>query len=454
MPSTAGVVASSYSDLGTTYSLLRSAPLWLDAKRSPIQYGYWYNLGTGGTALNARFGAVITADTYDPLVLRYTGSTYMYIPESPVIGANYTTSTNAALDAVVGDIEFVFRYRLDGFSGALDNLLISRGYAGQFFIKVSPGSYMLSNIIQGVRQDVPLSAPLVLGQTIWAKITRSASTGLIEVYHSTDKDTEPTSWNFIRSVTGATGNLTPSNVDIQIGKGSIGAYYRVIVRSGIGQGATTVFDADFTKGIASAGQSSFLESSPSAVTVTPLRDTTGRKTCLVTNDVLLMGTDDYLEILDNDLIDFSSTDDLTILVMARTWSSIGAFTKFLIKQTPASPTGSKGYDLRINAAYPSVSGAFGDGTAAGNFNNFSASANLTSGLMSVIGVKREGGSSTTLINNSTSNTVTGYGYDMRNSASLLIGSGAMDMELSGVAIFRCALSASEIAAIVSYYGAG
>ena len=214
--------------------------------------------------VNGNYARVEDSDDLD--ILGVEGTHFLSVTNAG--SSNYaTTPANAGLDSVVDDLELVFRVRVNSFTAAVDNALITRGYAGQFFVSIRATNIYLSTtiVISGVntRTDRALTYSIPLGTTVWLKITRSWGSGDIYAYYAADQPLEPTSWTQIGTLgipTGTTpsGHLMASNtIPCNIGSGCDADFYRVIVRNGIN--GITVYDADFTK--VAIGATSFNEGS-------------------------------------------------------------------------------------------------------------------------------------------------------------------------------------------------
>ena len=327
--------------------LLKSATFFIDAANAKTGDAYAFNQGTGGFALDARYGsslAIGAADTNDPLLLPWTGETYVYLPGS--------ASNTIACTAPVGTASFA-AYPTGG--GAATT---GAAVAGAFTLQTT-GSW--------TRVDILDVGPTVIASFVAAN---STSTGYTDAF---------------------------------------------------------------------------------AVAWTVNRSTAGRKSVAVTRPVWLLGTDDYMEVADNALINFDGSQDFTVLVIARTWNTPTSYTYYMTKQTSLSPTGNKGWDIRNNV-WPNLGAAIGDGSAAGNFNQFPPATNAaSSSSLMTLGMKRSGTATNAFFNNTFGATNTNS-YDTTNTALLRVGSGSTDTELLAAAVFRRALSDTEIATINTYYG--
>jgi len=234
--------------------------------------------------------------------------------------------------------------------------------------------------------------------------------------------------------------------------GAIGKYYRARIWNSASFAGSPVFDADFTTGITSGAQTTFTESSANAATVTINRATLGRKSVAVTRPILLFGTDDYLEVADNDLLDFGASDSFTALVVVRQWNTPTSGGRMISKAGTGTITG---WHIVNNAATFTPLVAIGDGTNTVGRNPVAT----TAGTLVPIGilVNRQGNTITGFTGNSiqTTASVSTVG-STANASNIRIGqaatgAGPIDMELVAAAVWRRALNANEIATIVNRY---
>jgi len=454
VPSTVGIVASGED-------VLNDAVFWVDAGRSSISNGALTNLGTGGSTLNAVFGNTTGVDSFDPALLTHTGTNYLYLPG----GSNWATTPDAAALDITGDLEIVVRVALSDYTPTASQILCSKRASGQYswqlFINTS-GTVGFTVTTDGSTQitsssSVPSAGTFVDGTTYWLKATRTAATGVCTWQYAADQATEPTSWTTLAAnVNGASGNVFSGTAALDVGGitgGSMdGRFYRCIVRNGIG--GTTVFDADFTTGITSGAQTTFTESSANAATVTINRATSGRKSVAVTRPILLFGTDDYLEVADNDLLDFDAAQPFTVMVATRQWATITSQGVPIAKKTGNGSTGI-GWLIR-NAVGTPADTVFDtyDGTTA---TNRTMPTSKTSGTLAVLAGVASASQLTAYYNSTAGVATTRQAGSYANAEVMRIGrlSGAstqyVDMELVAAAVWRRALNANEIATIVNRY---
>ena len=234
--------------------------------------------------------------------------------------SNYATSpSSSALNAAIGDLELVFRVRINSFTAAVDNALITRGYAGQFFVSIrSTNIYVDTGIVGTGRVGNPITYNIPVGTTMWLKVTRAQLSGDIYAYYAADQAAEPSAWTQIGTLGTPSAFTPPGNliastgVPCNVGPGTDANFYRAVVRSGIGGGATTVFDADFTK--AAIGATSFAEQSSNAAQITlvgPAAKIVDGSTFLTLNGT----TGNFVSIPDSSALDIQGTEGTHFLAL-------------------------------------------------------------------------------------------------------------------------------------------
>jgi hypothetical protein len=418
--------------------------------------------------LDAQYGSTTGADTNDPLLLEHDGTNYLYLPGSS--GNTASTPDSAALD-ITGDLEIVLRTAQNVWTPSVNHYPIGKrattGNQRSWLVEnITTGAVGLYWSANGTTENSAVSTASVGfadGVVGWIKITLDVDNGAsgrdIKFYTAPDQSTEPTSWTQLgTTVTQAgTTSIFSGTADLRLGgwqdgTSLIGAkYLRAIVRNGIG--GTVVFDADFTTGITSGGQTTFTESSSNAATVTINRSTSGRKSVAVVRDVWLFGTDDLFEVADSDLLDFANADDFTVLAVARAWGTTADDT--LVAKKAGTTSASTGWALKM-AASSVTGGELSDGTT----QHAPTAGTRTAGAVAVHSLVKSGSTVTAYLNGTagTPVTITATGT-FANSEVMRIGrlSGAgtnyADVELLGAAVFRRALTASEITSIANYYSA-
>ena len=445
-------------------ALLSDAVFYVDAARSTVTGGKLKNLGSGGSALDATFGSTTGTDTNDPSLLPHTGTNYLYLPG---VAGNYASTPDAAALDITGDIEMVVRAQLADWTPANFTTLVAKDtvVAGErsYSLRMDTGStgrlyfeWFTDGTSATVATASPSGAlPFTDGQTYWIRARFTASDRVLTVHYAADQPTEPTSWTLHgSSVSGASTSIFSGPAALTIGGRAAdtpctGGIYRTIIRNGIG--GTTVFDADFTTGITSGGQTSF--TCTTGQTVFLQRSLGGRKTVAVTRPVVLLGTDDYFEVPDNALLNFGASDSFTLVAVVRQWATSGNFANTIVKTQGVGA----GWAMLNNATSAIRYAAFNDGTV--NLNAGTGNPYTLGALAVTSAVRNVTSDNVTLYNGVTpqapvtDTTTASYSNTspMRiGSASYTVGNVA-DFEFVAAAVFRRALTAAEIADIVNYY---
>lgn len=306
------VAGTTFTDGAYNYwsgGALQDATFWIDAFSGAGTSVA--NLGSGGSALNARYGSTSGVDISDPVLLTHTGTNYLYT--TGVVGNDATTPSATPLN-INGNIECVIRVALDDWTPTAAATLVSKyngtASTGGYEFQINPTGEMRSVwdngvAVVGVQSNAIPS--FMDGTAYWLKYTIQPNNGAgganCDFYWAADQSVEPSTWTRLGTqvVTTTTVNsIATSTAGLRVGSRngtsnqSQGKFYRVIVRDGIG--GTTVFDANFTTGITSGAQVTFTESSVNAATVTINRAVSGRKSVAVVRPVWLFGTDDYMEV--------------------------------------------------------------------------------------------------------------------------------------------------------------
>jgi len=206
-------------------------------------YPSWYlkNLGTGGSALDARFGSTVPSS--------YFNGTAMVLPG---VAGNYASTPDAAALDITGAVELVGRATgvpaSDGYLALKGASYATRAYSAVLRSTGALGFWSRDTALAA--KDLNSSAVLPYGAVtpFWWKITADPVSGNVNFYHAADQATEPSSWTQLGTTQSATwaGTAFTTNADaLLLGNTLAATLYRTIVRNGIG--GTTVFDADFAK---------------------------------------------------------------------------------------------------------------------------------------------------------------------------------------------------------------
>lgn len=438
------------------------AVFWVDAEVNNSSLVKVKNLGSGGSVLDAQYGDGVTSSKY-PTWLPHVGVNYMYLPG---VAGNYASTPEAAALDITGDIDIRVQVAMDDWTPAADNVLSSKRTSGSSTTQ----SYELSlRNNGGLRliwadgttnnvKDSTVALTVSDGSPLWVRATLDVDNGssqnVVTFYTSNDGSTW-TQLGAAVTTAGTTSITTDTNALFVGSRGTsglplAGKVYRAQIRDGIN--GTTVFDADFTK-LAHGGQTTFTEDSSNAATVTINRATSGRKTVVVDRPVWLFGTDDYLEVPDNDLLDMGATDSFTVVWVGRQWATPPGFQRLVDK----SNTADTGWSLE-NATGANVWASIDDGPNAA-FRN--GNTTFTLGMPLSIGMTVDRGlqqlRSFTGQTRSAAVSTTAVG-SVANSLPMRIGSNARgaggqfgDFELVAVAVWRRALTVTELGRVALYY---
>lgn len=190
-----------------------------------------------------------------------------------------------------------------------------------------------------------------------------------------------------------------------------------------------------------------------AVSWTVNRSTSGKKTATVTRPILLFGTDDYLEVADNDLLDFGASDSFTVVAVVRQWATPTSFGRIIDKAVVSST----GWSMSNSGTSSGLYGGISDGTTSASRSNLST---YTLGALrvSTLRINRTAQTLDTATNNTFSATASTSAVGSAvNALPMRIGrmgdtgTGYQDFELVAAAVWRRALNANEIATIVARY---
>lgn len=417
------------------------------------------NLGTAGSTLNGQSGSTTGSDTNDPKFLSWPGEnrgSYVYLP---AVDGNFLSVPDAAAVDTLNDFELILFVAMDDWTPSATQTLISKSgntteYSYNLRLLTDGTLSVLLSTNGTVNSTVFFSAPtgVVDGTGLWLRMTRNGTSGDCALYQGTDGS----SWTQVGTTqTGPTGALYNSSEPVRVGGYSssgfsplAGKVYRVIVKSSIG--GSTVLNIDpsvMTTGAAT----SFTATTGQTVTIN--RATSGLKAVAVVSAVWLFGTDDYIEVADYSLLDFAATDSFTVVAIVRQWNTQSF--KALVSKIEGISAVYTGWTIYSNST--TVGTFIADGAASvADTQGYS-----TAALASIVGVRNVSSDNVATYVDSTStaastDTTTAT---LTNALALRVGrlagtgSAYSDMELVAVALFRRALSTTEIGYITSYYQA-
>lgn len=454
VPSTIGIVASGED-------VLNDAVFWVDAGLSSVVSGALSNLGTGGSALNAVFGNSTGTDSFDPALLTHTGTNYLYLPG---VANNSASATNIATYTPSSSLQLDWDFTPSDLAPTEQSLITHFGVAGNRGWRLSLGTTTFALNWSTDGGDVNVAAQTVsfatMGVTVGVRsrgrviLRFNNGSGVYDVrWYTVDANGNAT---LVETDQGAaTTSIFASTQSLEVGtRTGLGIpLSAAIYKAKVTVDGTVVFDADFTTGITSGAQATFTESSVNAATVTINRSTSGRKAVAVTRSTLLFGTDDYLEVADNDLLDFGASDSFTVVAVVRQWATPTSFGRLIDKAVVSS----NGWTVENSGTSSGLYGAISDGTTTASRSNLST---YTLGALrvSTLRVNRNTQTLDTATNNTFSATTsTSAVGSSANALPMRIGrmgdtgTSYQDFEMVAGAVWRRALNANEIATIVNRY---
>jgi len=431
------------------------------------------NVPDYATSFTATTGQTVTvnstsADTNDPLLLTHTGVNYAYMNTS---NANRLTMTDAANLNPTTSLSLRCAVALDDWTpSAIERLMgkrLSTGNQRTFVLQINStnGFPVLGLSTDGiVGGDIAATVAPVIADRSPLALRADWTASPAEVKFYTKTFTEGTAYADINSddgwtQLGATVTASVPSVPLYdsttalafgatLDGGSNGKYWAWSVKVD----GSLIAGINCATDITSSGATSFTATSGQEVTVT--RALSGRKTVLVTRPVWLFGTDDYLEIADNALLDFGAAESFTAIIVARKWATNPNSVALLSKRADYYTVGDVGWALVSDStnAYATL----GDGVTQATKGTTLPASGTVFCVAQV--VDRSGNTVLASMNGvpSTTQTTATIGT-LANSLPLRVGrtaasSGYNDMEVLAVAVFRRALSATEIAQICTYYG--
>ena len=414
------------------------------------------NLGTGGAALNAQNGSTGSADSNDALFLAWTGENYVYLPG---VASNFLSVPDAAALDITGDIDIRVRVAMDDWTPGSTSILLGKQNEGSqrsFWMTLGTGGTITFWWSSTGSYEVALVATSTVvtgitdGTTKWVRVTLDVDNGAsgrdVRFFTSADG----VSWTQLGATVTTAGitSIFSSTTSVSVGQHFpiAGKIYRAQIFNGID--GTKVLDVD-TSVITTGAATSFTALTGQTVTIN--RSTAGRKTVAVVSPVWLFGTDDYMEVADNALLDFGASDSFTVVALIRQWATPPSSSIFLSK----SNGGDDGYAF-FNVSTTAAVRTLIDLTGT----EVSRDSAYTFGAVSAVSmvVNRTAQTMVAYTNaTATASTSTSSVGSLANALPLRIGRGAgggaaySDMELVAVAVFRRALTAGEIATTSTYY---
>lgn len=424
------------------------------------------NLGTGGADLNGQNGSTTSADSNDARFLDWPGDNagnYVYLPG---VAGNYLSVPDEAALNITGDIDIRVQVAMDDWTPAATQTLLSKGTwstTAAFRLEILANArlrlFTSPNGVNNVNTTSTVGVSVTDFNALWVRAVRDMDNGAggntTQFFTSDDGVT----WTQLGTdvISSGTTSINVSDRPVDIGavnsggsQAVAGKVYRAQILDGID--GTTVLDVD-TSVISSGSATSFTALTGQTVTIN--RSTSGRKSVAVVSPVWLFGTDDYMEVADNALLNFDASDDFTLLACVRTWNTPVNNQRYVSKFDVGTLIG---YDLRNNGTTQNGIAVVGDGATKSD-----VAVASSSGTFRLYGfvVDRSLDTLTAFTDSAFATTPTSLSgvASFQNNQPLRIGvrsdagSSYADAEIASVALFRRALTQQELSEITSYYQA-
>ncbi len=351
-------------------SILDSAE-WLRQLKNYSGSGAWLD---EANSHDAQFGSTSGADTNDPLYKSLDAGQYVYLPGGT---GNFLSAPDTAALSITGDVDLRARVALDDWTPGTTMDILSKytttGSQRSYRMAINTNGtigFGWSTDGAGSTTFASSVAPSVSdGDTIWLRVTfdvdDGASGSVITYYTAPGTIVAPVAADFTQlgttdtasntSIFDSTAVVSVFGLNSGTANVAVGDCYRAQIYSGID--GTLEFDAAIAD--ATEPYATFAERSSNAATVTFNRSSSGLMSTVIDRPWGLLTTNDYWEIPDDGNLDFSGSEDLTVMVMFRTNTVASGSDVLLAKKDDL--TTAAGYALVRNAA--NGQGIIADGTA-------------------------------------------------------------------------------------------
>ena len=410
-------------------------------------------------------------DDYMEVNNRYMSSgTYLYLPG---VAGNYASTPDAAALDITGDLDLRVKVALDDWTAI--NQLLNKWVSGsnqrsyRFYVQAD-GKFVFSNSTDGLAGTVTnytsSVAPTVTdGSTLWARVTIDVDNGAagrdVKFFTSTDG----TNWTQlgttvttagVTSIFSGSGVLEVGSQDAGSNNPARGKFFRAQVLNGID--GTVAFDANFETSITSLLQTSFTESSANAATVTINRSGSAyRSAGITTAGYLYPGATNTFTASATDFLNFGAADSFTLMAIARRWGTQTGNNYVIIGKCTSLGGTQPNYRMQFLNGTLTYDARIADGTNSASLQ--SSPATITSGqfLSAATSVNRDTQLLSLYKNNSLNSSITAASVGNLTTiqpfriAAFSDSGSFTDMELYAAAVFRQALTATQIRQISNYF---
>lgn len=354
---------------GTANQILADAVGYWDAASYSTGSQVLTNQGSAGAALNAQLGSGTGDSLADPVFLNHTGTTYVYSA-----AGNSLTTAPAISPAATLTLEVCAVTAVEDWSNP-STLLIGQRYPGSAsgqsygLWTATGGRFKMRLSSNGSSGASILSDPhgLAAGERVAVKAAWDASPSQVRFYTKSVTEAgaatacaDTNGWTQLGN--GINGGVPGSLVDNSDNGWAIAASGNATANSpsksyaaAVAVNGTTVFN------YSSANASASATSIPSATgqVVSIVRPARGEKSAVVTRPIFVSNGSEYLEVANNALLNFGSSDSFTVFGVGRSFASVESAPVNKSNGLTANPL--LGYNIYVNGA-SQVTTRIGDGT--------------------------------------------------------------------------------------------
>jgi len=274
-------------------------------------------------------------DTNDPMFVEYQGEQSYFFPTGASNGEKTIFSDSVPL-SVTGDIDIRVDIKLETYSGSDKAFLgkwgggTERGYAVGFMTNGDLRLWITPDGTYTNRITYSVAGGLTGGDRYQLRFTLDVDNGansVGKIYKRTDGDiTSNSGWTQIGGdQTAAITSIFNGTDELLLGTWGAnssaiidGHMFRVLIYDGIA--GTLVLDAPYNdRGVVQEPYDTFTEQSSNEATGTIGRSSSGRHSTIVTRNLFLLGTDDYLEIDHDTVFDLTTTNAATMVFFGRAY---------------------------------------------------------------------------------------------------------------------------------------
>lgn len=428
--------------------------------------GSLLNLGSVGAALDATF----PGGTNNPTWLPYTGQQYAYCPGVGGTDVNLASTPDSATISPTGDIEgrivceptasWVGTTRLlwgkwgSGTQRSWDLQVIATGALR--FRSTPDGTF--GSLVQSTSTVVLPAGTARLALKFTLDVDNGAAGNTVRFYTSVDYNpaTEVGTWTQLGAdvVNAGVTSVFDGTDTLEVGgEGAVAQNYDgKIYRAQLYNGIAGTKIADYNPALSVEPHVTF--TAATGEVWTHLRATSGKKLAVVGQNMLLFGTDDYLTIADNANLDFAVGVSFTVIACYRLYGT--TVTQAIIAKRANDTNNTVGWKLDRGSTANTPLFLADDGTV---HPSDSAGTAFTQGVHAV-GWGIRDASADTVTGGFNASAETGATdtttATLENATAFTIGADASgryaDMEFLGAAVFRSALSTTQIAEVVAELG--